>query len=287
MRIYIVSHKQKMKSNNMTKCELHSENATLCESHIIPKFVYTWMKETGTERLRQEYRLNMPLQDGIKKYMLCNDCELEFSKYEKWFNENVFLPYLKDSTTKVANQFELKYFIVSVLWRIVRLFKDDGNQYKFKNNLDKAELEWRQFLLKQNSLNNFQNHHFILIANDYFMTKKSEIYFSRAVDIDIAENDKLCFVYAKFSRFILIGEIVGFPDNSFENTNIKTELEFSNANQQINLSNILDFLNDRAINIKDYNDLSEKQKSKNDEYFRNKMDDLKSKEYYKIIKKYS
>ena len=44
-----------------------------------------------------------------------------------------------------------------------------------------------------------------------------------------------------FQDLSLIGEIVGFPDNSFENTNIKTELEFSNANQQINLSNILDF----------------------------------------------
>lgn len=268
----------------MVKCELHNETAILCESHIIPKFVYKWMKKTGSGRLRQGYRINTPLQDGIKKHMLCKDCELKFSKYEKWFNENVFLPYLKDNTIKISNPFELKYFVVSVLWRVLKLFKDDGNQYRFKKELDKTESEWRQFLLGDTPLKNFQNQHFILIDSDYWITKKSDLYYSRGVDIDIAENEKLCFVYAKFSRFILIGEVTGFPENSFENTNIKTEAEFSNTNQQINLSNILDFMRSRTENMKNYDDLSEKQQGKNDDYFEDKMDELKTKEYYNILK---
>ncbi len=270
----------------MAKCELHNENASLCESHIIPKFVYNWMKKTGTGRLRQAYRLNTPLQDGIKKHMLCKDCEAKFSKYEKWFNENVFIPYLNDNSFKVSNQSELKYFVVSLLWRILKLLKDDGNRYKFKNELDTAELEWRQFLLEDTPLNSFQNQHFILIDSDYWITQKSDLYYSRAVDIDIAENEKLCLIYAKFSRFILIGEITGFPENSFENTNIKTQVEFSNTNQQINLSNIIEFFQSRIENIKQYYDLSENQQKKNDEFFEDKIDKIRKGEYFKILKKY-
>lgn len=31
-------------------CEVHNEESNLSESHIIPKFVYKWMEETGMNR---------------------------------------------------------------------------------------------------------------------------------------------------------------------------------------------------------------------------------------------
>ncbi len=128
-------------------CKLHNDKAKLCESHIIPKFVYDWMKETGSGRFRQFKTKNLPIQDGIKVQMLCKDCENKFSKYEKWFSENIFLPYLGDNEIVVENKIELKYFIISILWRILKLFKDDGTEYNFKIELDEAELEWRNYLL--------------------------------------------------------------------------------------------------------------------------------------------
>ena len=267
-------------------CELHNDEAELCESHIIPKFVYKWMKDTGTGRFRQLGRFNNPLQDGIKKYMLCKDCEDKFSKYEKWFKEKVFYPYLDDNNFVVKNEKELKYFVVSVLWRILRIFKDDGNSYNFKTHLDKEEIEWRNYLLLDKSISIYNNFHFFLIDSDYWIDEKSDLYFSRVVDIDIVQNKEKCFVYAKFSRFMLMGEIVGFNDNSFKHSNLAIENEFSSKNQMINEEEIFEFLSGRVELIKGFEDLSENQKEKNTKYYKDKLEGLKNSDYLRILDKY-
>jgi hypothetical protein len=268
------------------ECELHKIEAELCESHIIPKFVYDWMKKTGTGRFRRLGTLNSPIQDGIKKYMLCKDCEEKFSKYEKWFSEKVFNPYINNSESVVKNENELKYFVVSVLWRILKLFKDDGNNYNFKIELNKAEIEWRKYLLNDIPISIHKNFHLILIDSDCWIEEKSDFYFTRAVDIEIAENENLSFVYAKFSRFILIGEIIGFIESSFQNSNITIENEFRLSNQKINEPLIIEFFRSRVSNIKGFDDLSEKQKKKNTEYYKSKLDSLKETDYMRILKKY-
>jgi hypothetical protein len=267
-------------------CELHKENSELRESHIIPKFVYKWMKKTGTSRLRQIKNINIPLQDGIKKYMLCQDCENLFSESEKWFSENAFYPYLKDNSYNLPNNENLKYFITSVLWRVLKYFKDNGNNYNFKSDLDKAENIWKKYLLNNNLISEYNNMHLILIDNSYFIDKETDLYFSRAVDIDIAENDEICFIYAKFSKFILIGEIIGFDSKSFDKTNISKEKEFSSSNQVINNTNIFDFFRSRIKETLSYSDLSESQKKKNDQFHKNKLETYENGEYRKILKKY-
>ena len=227
-------------NKNRMNCELHNKQAELCESHIIPKFVYNWMKKTGTGRFRQLGKFNSPLQDGIKKHMLCKNCEDKFSVNEKWFSEKVFSPYLNNSEFVVKNEKELKYFVVSVLWRILKLFKDDGNKYNFKSELNNVEIEWRNFLLSDIPISKYDNFHLILINSDYWIDEKSDFYFSRAVDIEIAENEKISFIYAKFSRFILIGEIIGLNKKSFLYTNLAFESEFRSDNQIINEELIID-----------------------------------------------
>jgi len=267
-------------------CELHREKSELTESHIIPKFVIKWMKRTGTNRLRQVKNINIPLQDGIKKHMLCHDCEGLFSKSEKWFSENAFYPYLKDNSFNIPNNENLKYFITSVLWRVLKLFKDDGNNYNFKSDLDKAENIWKNYLLNDSTISEYNNIHLILVDNSYFITKATDLYFSRAIDIDIAENKQTCFVYAKFSKFILIGEITGFKNNAFDKTNVSIEKEFSSSNQVINDARVFGFFNSRISQTLNYNDLSESQKKKNDAYHKNQYENYADGEYRKIINKY-
>lgn len=268
------------------RCELHNAEADLCESHIIPKFVYKWMKKTGPGRFRQMGKLNSPLQDGIKKYMLCKECEDKFSKKEKWFSEKVFYPYIEDNELVIKNEKELMYFVVSVLWRVLKLFKDDGNDYNFKSDLDNAEREWRNYLLSDTSMSKYNNFHLFLINSDYWIEEKSDFYFSRAVDIDIVQNENICFIYAKFSRFMLIGEITGLNENSFQYSNLAYEDEFSSKNQMINEPLILEFLSNRVSNLKGYEDLSETQKRKNTEYYKNKLDGIKDSDYMRILNKY-
>jgi len=265
-------------------CQLHNEKTELCESHIIPKFVYRWMKKTGTGRLRQIKKLNTPLQDGIKTKMLCEECENKFSKAEKWFKENVFIPYLRDNSFVVKNNPQLLYFTISILWRVLKLFKDDGNDYRYIDYLNLAEEKWRNFLINNQTLDSYEN--LILIDSDYWITEKSDLYYSRAVDIEIAESEEICFIYAKFARFILIGEITGFKDGEFENTNLTTEPDFSSSNQMINNQEIFDFFRSRIDNIKGYDDLSKEQQRKNDKFHENQNHTLENNEYKRIVNKY-
>jgi hypothetical protein len=132
----------------MKQCKLCQQEKELQVSHIIPKFVYKWMKESGTGRLRHGRTFNIPTQDGIKTKLLCKECENELGKREKWFRENIFDGFLKRNEEELINSSELKYFAVSILWRVLILFLYDGNKYKSFDELKNAEEEWRNYLQK-------------------------------------------------------------------------------------------------------------------------------------------
>jgi hypothetical protein len=64
-------------------CRLCSETKELRESHILPGFVYRWMKETSaTGYLRFGQQPNVRVQDGLKLHLLCGDCEQRFNQWE-------------------------------------------------------------------------------------------------------------------------------------------------------------------------------------------------------------
>jgi hypothetical protein len=103
--------------------------------HIIPSFIFSWIKETSTTGyLRNPENINMRIQDGVKKKLLCHDCEQLFSTWEKKFSENIFAPYVQKelniSGIPSGIMKSIKYeewllrFIISVQWRI--LIDDDG-----------------------------------------------------------------------------------------------------------------------------------------------------------------
>ena len=272
----------------MKHCKLCNDKTLLQESHVIPKFVYKWMKKTGTGRFRQLKIIDKPLQDGIKDYLLCNTCEKEFGKREKWFKERVFDKYLKDSNLKFECTEELIYFAISVLWRVLIYFKNDGNKYRFKNELDLAESEWRDYLYNGNSLKDFKCINLVFIPENLNINNGGEnlySYFHRAVDIEIAESDEKSFVYVKFSRFIILGLIKGISDNDFSGTNIFSLNTLNPLSQKMDDTNVVDFIIDRSTNVKSYNDLSENQKTQNDKYYKDKIEKIRGNDYWNVLKK--
>ena len=76
---------------NIGTCALCEEqNAELKASHLIPKLAYVRTKSTKKSRFRAMNDIKRPLQDGEKKYLLCNKCEEFFSVFETQFT-NFFL----------------------------------------------------------------------------------------------------------------------------------------------------------------------------------------------------
>lgn len=71
-------------------CRLCRNTAELRESHIIPSFVYKWFKETsGTGFIRFGHTPNQRVQDGLKPYWLCDDCEELFNSWETVFANHI------------------------------------------------------------------------------------------------------------------------------------------------------------------------------------------------------
>ena len=57
-------------------CRLCYCDAELQESHVIPAFVFRWLRETGpTPHMRISDEPNRRVQDGLKYPWLCRDCE--------------------------------------------------------------------------------------------------------------------------------------------------------------------------------------------------------------------
>ena len=67
-------------------CKLCGENRQILESHIIPKFVFRWMKNTGgLPYIRFSGSIDKRSQDGPKIKLLCEACEMLLNQWETEF----------------------------------------------------------------------------------------------------------------------------------------------------------------------------------------------------------
>ena len=107
------------------KCALCNRDTELSLSHIIPKFVFSWFKESAPSAMRGIDEPNKRLQDGEKQYLLCSDCEGLFSSWEKTFCEDIFLPLHNNQSQNSSigyGHWALK-FAVSVSWRVLMYYQ--------------------------------------------------------------------------------------------------------------------------------------------------------------------
>ena len=276
-----------MSNKSEVNCALCGTLSILRESHIVPKFVYKWMKQTGTGRLRQLKKLNTPIQDGIKQKLLCGTCENLFSVEEKWFYENIFSQYLAGNISEITFNQHIEYFSISVLWRVLALFINDGTNYHHKSQLNQLHQDWKQYLINPLISTQSPTVHLIFIPENIRPEADTKNYFTyimRSVDIDIIENEEKCFIYAKFSRFIILGEVHGVNTSDFVNTSITINTTAKISSQYFTDLELVDYIKDRARNLKTYDDLSPEQQQKNDALYEPQLDKLRKSDYWKAMK---
>lgn len=150
----------------MAKCALCGLEKELQLSHIIPKFVGKYLKETSIGSIRSQENPNKPVQDIEKHYLLCHDCEELFSASERYFANNLFYPYHKDKKDTFPYTEQLFYFITSMSWRslyldIVNFVKDGDIKIDVLEKMISSERVMKNYLLgKENSLGNIEHHIF-------------------------------------------------------------------------------------------------------------------------------
>ena len=201
-------------------CALCRESRPLERSHIIPKFVYRWLKDTGTGVLRRSDNPNRRHQDGGRIDLLCRDCETRFSVWEREFNNRAFLPY-HNAPRGTYVPFEhgdwgLK-FATSLSWRALQWLRTAVTPLPSSEDLVMAEETWRRFLLGElKHPDRYEQRFFRLneIAEPGSHARVStnlNRYWMRGSDISLVTDEGLMFVYTKFGRFAIAGLVSRGP----------------------------------------------------------------------------
>lgn len=249
-------------------CRLFDKKCTLRESHIWPNFTIDYIRETGSQYLRNLNNPNKREQDGLKVYLLSDEAEQLFSKKEKWFSEKIFIPFLKNNVTSFQYDSNLYYFGISFLWRslIMHLdFKPELQNEWWYPTLKKVNGEWINYLTNQIIPKNYNNLQLMFtdrIKESNIHADGIDFYITRALDITIITSDdkKYLAVYGKFLRFIFWSIIKTDED---KNNNVETTINEISGNisfpQIINDKYLLSFLTNRTNKIEELPKASERQ----------------------------
>jgi hypothetical protein len=201
----------------MPICALCRDDRVLCQSHIVPKFVFDYLKETAaTDYFRFANQPNRRVQDGPKIPLLCADCELSFSTIEKWFAETVFRPFMADESVVVEHDLRLLKFATSISFRVALYYYSQGHLSQIRAQqilqLEKAIDVWRSFLLDEIPHPGRYEQHFLPIGalmsvSVPGMAPNTNRYLARMVDTDVVTSSRTMFVYTKLPRMMVIGSI--------------------------------------------------------------------------------
>jgi hypothetical protein len=275
-------------------CLLCKKERELQLSHIIPNFVYNWLKDTSPSYIRSSQNPNQRVQDGPKHYLLCAECEGLFSKWEAAFAENIFHPLHESGGKQLYWPYEewcLK-FAVSITWRVLAYGNIQGiSHFSEKQNraMKKALETWNDFLLgKCPDPGEFEQHIVLtdLIRNHTVPDLSAYInrYMVRSIDVDIPCTDRRAYVYAKMGRVILLGFIQEPWSHQWQGTKIHVKKGSLGSKRYILPRFIGSYINLRANKAaSSLASLSDKQRQKITNTLKDKTKELAESEIIKAM----
>lgn len=270
------------KDSKKGKCALYGLDCDLQESHILPKFAYRYLIETGSRYMRRIVEPSKRLQDGIKIPLLSKNAETEFSKRETYFKNEIFDYVVKVDEGSFKYDERLYYFIVSILWRVVQFIKQKGfHQLSLneKRSVLNAEMVWREYLKGEVPPSKFNKVYLNISGKrikDYnFDSGDIDYYMTRITDFTIIKNARGSYlaIYAKFGRFIFWSVLNGKGTHRLKKQRVDPlggQILFP---CELNESNIVGFIYNRIKGIEriGYN-LSPKQEQKTLSEFQTNVD---------------
>jgi 5-methylcytosine-specific restriction endonuclease McrA len=193
-------------------CGLCGAKKELRLSHIIPKFIVKWLKDTSASGFLRTGDTGYRIQDTFKINLLCQDCEELFSAWETYFAEQIFYPF-QDGKTKLPYDDRLNKFMLSIAWRLLRVHVYELVDDPIRRGYTETALEkWKDYLLdKTKELKPYENHIFFLDNLDRQSTElpdKFLWYTLRSIDSIIATLSKdEVFTFAKIPGILLVSSI--------------------------------------------------------------------------------
>jgi len=212
-------------------CDLCQDEPKQEDSHIIPAFVFRYLKATSpTGFFRTTGEPNQRKQDGPKFKLLGPACEDQFSKYEKIFAEEVFHPVHRLGKNDLTFEYGdwLGQFCVSLSWRaLAALMKKGTDHVPFGHGpvLQPALNTWRDFLLGKNTDVGCYKQHFLIFGDPTNFPPQLggtefALYIQRATDYNTMHAKDVCYVMTKLCRIMVVGTILAERPNPWVNTEV-------------------------------------------------------------------
>jgi hypothetical protein len=233
-------------------CRLCGDLRELQLSHVVPAFVFKWLKKDGF--IRHAENIDRRVQDGAKAYWLCLECEERLNKWETEFSKKLFHPINSDSSHVASYGDWLLKFCVSISWRTLLYITTDHHLNHFtesqKGEATKALDVWRRFLLGE--LPNPGKHEQHLLPLDIIKSTAFNLppninrYLTRAVELDVGCSASSAFVFSKLGRFAIFGFINVLKPRSWEGTKVGVRGGTIRPRQYVLPSQVGKYLSDRA-----------------------------------------
>ncbi len=233
----------------MIQCNFCKEEVPKLEiSHIIPKFIYKWLKETSTtKKMRSSQNPNKPEQDGYKVPFLCKTCENDFSRYEKYFSEKIFKPFIESNDLEIFKTIDYKKFqkfIISLIWRVAQ---HSVNEPSLNGNYTADEiLKFNRFSNEikhsyKKDLNISFNTYLIPLTEKFVSSKvlkvEDYVYFERSIAMEFMifdNHDGQASVLIKLPFMMIVCEYISSSSNEWNGLKINQDsFEYSNNTYKI------------------------------------------------------
>ena len=253
------------------QCALCASTSELQASHIIPRFVFDWLRDaSATGHFRSSQIPDLRVQDGLKPRMLCKRCEQLFSTWEKAFAEKCFVPLNSGNVRDVRYGPWMLKFATSVSWRVLRLFAANDGLAGFPEHImtevDDTLREWSLFLLGDRPHpGRHEQHMFVadVIEHTSVANTPTNIsrYLARAIDPYVAHTQDSAITYAKMGKFVLFGFIAMEHPRRWKGTKLHVRHGLYGQHDIELPSDLRDFIFDRARLVAEkYSQISEQQR---------------------------
>ena len=252
-------------------CPLCGSPNLEAQSHIIPAFVFDYLKESSmTGFMRSGPAPNLRVQDGVTQRLLCNEHENLLSRSEGEVAQRLFQPYHADTSVVVSYDAWLGHFCASLCWRVLFIFSRLGlNNCSDEQKALVAQVldRWKEFILGHTAaVGPFELH---LVRLDVMESATGSIwppnmyrYLARAIEMDVGASPSSTFVFVKLCKLIFVGFVQMKHPQEWINTRIDATGVIRPG--KFGLPNMFGtFLADHARRIADLQaQISERQKAK-------------------------
>ena len=253
---------------NCYLCDTHCE---LQNSHILPAFLFRWMRDTSaTGHIRFAETMNKRVQDGVKERWLCSSCEGILGESERQFANLLFYPFVEDRLTQIRYGPWLLKFCVSLSWRMLRWFMEgDGlNDYTDAEHesVCKAEKIWKEYLIGQRPHPGSFRQHLFLVGSVKVaggdVPPNINRHVMRSIHTDLIKNNYRHLVYIKLPRLFIFGVLRDDRPSDWQGTRVNANGGTISSRQKVP-NEFFEYVNAKAqYESEQHASISERQKEK-------------------------